>query len=434
MAFTSRLQLSECFAALGVTRAFFKPLSENDNIKQQIYLGGSFQTLNQIPFGSIRTENLEGEPNYKASVDLWWMSDTGEVAPARHSKLILYPRYPEIRLSGFVRGCPVAPSAHLQPVPIEQRTGRDGRILVLGVTPAKRVYAYLAPAESNVARSIVAEGLLEQERAGVFFSFPIRTEGDGKQILITRLDDIFRAGWHRSCRLDKHGDVIDYKAPNAGGYTLEALLGIIPNGISKPDFMEWEIKTFSSERITLMTPEPDSGFYGDNGVAAFVRRYGHDRGDDTLYFTGIHKISSRNSETGMTMRLDGFDIENGRILNPSGGIVLLSRSGEDAAIWSFPRLMEHWGRKHARALYVTYEKRMIHDFPHFKYSCLVFFGIDTDFSLFLRAMAGDLVYLDPASKVSAATSPHPIVKARNQFRVSFRNVNVLYRSFEELRI
>ena len=46
---------------------------------------------------------------------------------------------------------------------------------------------------------------------------------------------------------------------------------IIPNGRSEPDYMGWEMKAYSSGRITLMTPEPDGGMYGEAGVKAFVR-------------------------------------------------------------------------------------------------------------------------------------------------------------------
>jgi hypothetical protein len=34
------------------------------------------------------------------------------------------------------------------------------------------------------------------------------------------------------------------EAPNCGGYTLEAELGITPNGYSEPDFLGWEVKQF----------------------------------------------------------------------------------------------------------------------------------------------------------------------------------------------
>ena len=48
------------------------------------------------------------------------------------------------------------------------------------------------------------------------------------------------AGWHESSRLDSSGDIQSYQAKNGGGYTLEALFGIIPNGIAEPDYEGWE--------------------------------------------------------------------------------------------------------------------------------------------------------------------------------------------------
>ena len=61
-------------------------------------------------------------------------------------------------------------------------------------------------------------------------------------------------------------------------------LGISPNGYADPDFMGWEVKQygvsdFTSYRakspVTLMTPEPTGGLYRDEGVDAFLRRYGY---------------------------------------------------------------------------------------------------------------------------------------------------------------
>ena len=37
--------LREIFARKGATEFFFKKLSDNDNCKQQIYLGGSYDAL-----------------------------------------------------------------------------------------------------------------------------------------------------------------------------------------------------------------------------------------------------------------------------------------------------------------------------------------------------------------------------------------------------
>lgn len=434
MPFSDYTELSNFFVSLGVTRSFFKPLSENDNTKQQIYLGGSFQTLNQIPFGRIRVENESGKTNYKAAVELWWVTDTGETALAPHTQLILYPKYPEVRLSGFIRECPVAPSGYLQPVQQKHRTGFDGRILIFGITILRRVYAFLAPPDSPVARSIISDGLLNQEASGVFLHFPLGKDLDGRKKLISRLREIIDFGWHSSRRLDKHGNILQYKAQNGGGYTLEALLGIIPNGISEPDFMGWELKAFSQDRITLMTPEPDSGYYGEKGVEAFVRRFGHDAGNDTLYFTGVHKAASKNESTGMILQLQGFDLKSEKITDPSGGIALVTEIGDNAAKWSFGPLLEHWGRKHAQTAYIKFSKQEIRKFPHYSYSNRVWFGEDTNFSMFLKGLAESIIFLDPASKIMAASTLHSKVKARSQFRIIFRNINRLYGHFIEFKI
>lgn len=45
MVFVSEAQLVARFKALGANRIFCKHLAENDNSKQQIYLGGNFEVL-----------------------------------------------------------------------------------------------------------------------------------------------------------------------------------------------------------------------------------------------------------------------------------------------------------------------------------------------------------------------------------------------------
>ncbi len=215
---------------------------------------------------------------------------------------------------------------------------------------------------------------------------PLRGIGDSRTLLLERLEEIVRGGWHRSCRLDRNGQIMEYAARNGGGYTLEALLGIIPNSNSEPDFMGWEMKAFSGNRITLMTPEPDGGYCGDRKVEAFVRKYGHGTGDDTLYFTGTHRVGEQNRTTSMTMRLDGFDVTKGKIVNPSGGIVLVGADGEDAAVWSFSHLLLHWSRKHAQAAYLGYEMEKEPGFPRYRYLSPAWLGKGQDFAIFLQVM------------------------------------------------
>jgi hypothetical protein len=144
-----------------------------------------------------------------------------------------------------------------------------------------------------------------------------------------------------------------------GGYTLEALLGITPNGKSEPDYLRWEIKGHSSNRVTLMTPEPNGGFYGERGVKEFVERYGHDVDDGGMHFTGGHKVGVRCVATGMTLQVSRFDPVNPKLFDVCGAVRLVVADGNEAASWAIAQLLTHWNRKHAFAAYIrdTLEQR-----------------------------------------------------------------------------
>ena len=301
MPFQRLSELVERFRDLGVTRILCKRLSENDNSKQQIYLGGSLEALQLLPYRNVRGEPGTKRVTFKADLSFDWIDSSGHVAKAPSAKLILYPKYPEVRLSGFLHGCSIAPSKHLQPLPREKRTGDgpDGRVLFLAVTNSDSILAYLALRGEAVAREIEELHLAGQlPEAGIFLDVPVMR--DRRQALLAKLQEIHSSGWHSSRRLNSSRVAIPYAAQNGGGYTLEALFGIIPNGISAPDYLGWELKAYTSGRVTLMTPEPDAGYYGEKGVAAFVRKYGHQTGDDTLYFTGLHRANTRCDASGHT--------------------------------------------------------------------------------------------------------------------------------------
>lgn len=438
MPFTDFSGLAAFMVSLGVKRAVYKPLSENDNSKQQIYLGSDFSFLTELPFGEI-TEYPEAErPNFKAPVELWWIDEYGEASPAPHAQLILYPKYPEVRLSGFMRGCRTAPAGYMNPVPAEERgvkNGKDGRVLILGITDGGRIYAYLAIKDSPVARSMPAEGFPDGQAGGTLLRFPLHSEADNsRELLVSRLSDISRRGWIESCRMYKDGTIKNYKASNGGGYTLEAHFGIIPNGRAEPDFMGWELKAFRGSKITLMTPEPDAGLYREYGAKEFALRYGHDTPDAIKYFTGTHKAGIRNNTSSMIMEIRGFDPVKGTITDVSGGIFLVSPEGSDAAIWSFPLLLKHWSRKHAHACYVRYDREIREGKTGYIYRNPVWLGEGTDFALFLKAMSTGTVVYDPGTKVIRLKTGNTGVKARSQFRMNFNNLGNLYRRFTEQRL
>jgi hypothetical protein len=422
------------FRDLGARRVFFKALSENDNSKQQIYLGGSFETLTYFPYGEVKIYAENKDPNYKAALDFWWV-DVSHQEKATHAQLILYPQYPEVRLSGFLLGCNLAPSSDLQPVSKEKRRGRDGRILFFGTTEDGRTLAHLAPEGSPLATEALAMRLpAEDGKLLIEIPLPETVAGNSRQVVINALLEIQQRGFVDSIRLDKNGQKIPYQARNAGGYTLEALLGIRPNGNAAPDFMGWEIKAFSSDRITLMTPEPNGGYYGENGVGAFVRRYGRDIPDkDQRYFTGLHRYGQANSSTDLKLSVAGFDSQKGTILDVSGAIQLTHSTGELAASWSFASLLTHWNRKHAFAAYIPYEAAKWIP-PQYKYINPVLFGEHTDFSMYVGAIIAGHVVFDPASKIDGVNSEKPRVKARSQFRIGKNYLKSLYRKFEAINL
>lgn len=418
------------FIELGAVQAFCKPLAENDNSKQQIYLGGNLDVVQMFPFQKVEATQNGKDSTYKVKLDFTWIgSNTTERALG--AQLILYPQYPEVRLSGFLRGCKHAPNEQLRPVLAGKRrfnNGPDGRVMFFGITNNEKILAYLAPADSALAyefRHRQAGG--EFPRESVFFNLPLLGR-DSKSILLEKLAEIRDFGWQPSIRLSKTGEIVSYKARNGGGYTLEALLGIIPNGRAEPDFLGWEMKAYSCSRITLMTPEPSGGIYGEGGVKVFVREFGTPTVNDTLYFTGTHRADCRNKKTGLTMVIRGFNPARNMIEDVGGAVELLTDAGHCAASWSFSDLMIGWNKKHAQAAYIPYESEK-EKAPAYRYFNPALLGEGTDFNRYLAALCAGLVIFDPGSKVMNASTAKSSVKARSQFRIPVKHLTELYQKF-----
>lgn len=418
------------FAELGAVRAFCKPLAENDNSKQQVYFGGNLDAVQMFPIREVDADSKGKDSTYKAKLEFYWV-DLHSTERAKSAQLILYPQYPEVRLSGFLRGCKNAPNDMLRPIPKAQRkhnNGADGRVLFLGVTASGQTLAYLATADSNLAKEVLHRATKgEFPHESVFLNLPLFGR-DSKSILLEKLAEIRNHGWHPSIRLNKKGEVQPYNARNGGGYTLEALLGVIPNGRAEPDFHGWEIKAHSSRRITLMTPEPTGGLYGEQGVKAFVAKFGSPAGNDTLYFTGTHRSNMRNDKTGLSLVVRGFNPSKALIEDVNGAVELQTGNGDCAAAWSFANLMIGWNKKHAQAAYVSYESEK-NLAPAYRYFSPVLLGEGTDFNRYLSALASGLIIFDPGSKIMNASSDKATVKARSQFRTSIHHLKTLYEKF-----
>ncbi|MDP1859957.1 MAG: MvaI/BcnI family restriction endonuclease [Gemmatimonadaceae bacterium] len=72
--------VKSAFRRLGVTTLLAKRLAENDNSKNQIYLGGSFEVLNLIPFSDSRVvRSSKGRAVIHATVSLSWLREDGTI-------------------------------------------------------------------------------------------------------------------------------------------------------------------------------------------------------------------------------------------------------------------------------------------------------------------------------------------------------------------
>ena len=266
--------LKKLFIDNGCQKLYVKRLSPNDNSKNQVYLGGSFEILNIFPLSEIKTEEA-GDWNrerFKASINFSWIGDDGNIYPAPNSQLILYPKYPEVRFSGFLARCENPPS--------ELMTQRlADRLLFLSISNKGEILGYVTSPNSELAKEFNA--LHAYNEIGIFKVIDLPRTVNNKAKLLDELYRIHQLNWIISKRLDKNGNILQCVSSNCGGYTLEAELGITPNGYSEPDFLGWEVKQFGvanferiySSVITLMTPEPTDGIYKTLGTEAFLRKY-----------------------------------------------------------------------------------------------------------------------------------------------------------------
>jgi len=319
-------------------------------------------------------------------------------------------------------------------------------ILCAGLGVAKRrVLGFVASPQSEIADEFYSKGY--EPTLGVFIELAlpnIPNEGDSRLRLLSELERIHQLGWIVSKQLNKKLKLEPCRAPQCGGFTLEAELGIPKNSDAEPDFSGWEVKQYavddfekieSSKPITLMTPEPSGGYYKDHGVEDFIRKFGYaDKmgRQDRINCGGRHFVGQACAATKLTMELKGFDAINKKIIDADGEIELLNADGEIAASWSFKKILEHWSRKHMQAVYVPSKCRTEPE-RQYSYGHLVRLAQKTDSLKLLEAFAAGAVYYDPGIKLERASSD-PEVKRRSQFRVASKNIAALYETVETVEV
>ncbi|MDP0490180.1 MAG: MvaI/BcnI family restriction endonuclease [Verrucomicrobiota bacterium JB023] len=449
MSFESISKLSQAFRDAGAIRLYAKKLSENDNSKNQIYFAGSAEALQMLPSKTIYAENTKKGPSFKAKMDFGWLDFDGVVHPAPNAQLILYAQYPEVRFSGFLQGCCNGPNNLMLDRKRSAQAGKEkqsqmrGRVLFLGVTDDQKVIGFVSAGGSTISKEFDGSDFF-QDRL-VFFHIPLPDTIDphqSKDQLRSRLRDIYMKKWIASKQLSGDGSVDPCNAPNCGGLTLEAELGIPKNSDATPDFLGWELKQHrvsnlnrpsSGGAITLMTPEPTGGFYRSDGVEAFVRKFGYpdQQGrQDRLNFGGVHKIGEPQVRTKLSLSLRGFDSAEKKLVDAEGAIELVAQNDEVAASWQFASVLEHWSRKHSNAAYVPSMSRKNIGLEY-RYGRFVRFAESTSSILLLTALSEGFVYYDPGIKLENS-STKPRVKRRSQFRIASKNIKQIYHNLEEV--
>jgi MvaI/BcnI restriction endonuclease family len=416
------------FADNGCNKIYIKKLSPNDNSKNQVYFGGSFEILNILPISEIKTEEAGdwNKERFKASINFSWVSDEGNIYPAPNAQLILYPKYPEVRFSGFLAKCENPPSELMA-----QRLA--DRLLFFGVTNKGTVLGYVASPNSEIATEF--NNIPQVSDHGVFKVIDLPQAVNNREKLLTELYRIHQLDWITSKSLTKNG-LVPCDSSQCGGYTLEAELGIIRNGISEPDYLGWEVKNFgvtnlnnlNAKPVTLFTPEPTGGQYKEQGTKSFLNKYGYpDRKGraDRINFGGVHKVGIRHPLTRLEMQLIGFDEASGKIRSTNGRIALIDINNNEAASWSFSSMLLHWNRKHNQACYVPSLSDTT-QYRKYKYGNKIILGTGTDFQLFLKQMSVGNIYYDPGIKMENV-STNPKIKKRSQFRIKSQNLNNLYK-------
>lgn len=434
---SSIAQLLQLMQGFGATRFYAKKLTANDNSKNQVYLGGDFSALHVIPHADIHTDESSQagskQERVKAGVSFFWVDTEGKHC-APDAQLILYPQYPEVRMSGFLNGCHNAPSEIM-------KVRDEGRTLFFGITHNGEMLGYAAGPYDALSKELYAQD--DWEESGIFIKIPpdANKQKDTRELLIQELTLIYQKRWIPSQKMKADRTIEPYAARNGGGYTLEAELGIAPNSEAKPDYLGWEIKQYGvvdfinlrpKSVVTLMTPEPTGGIYRDSGVADFLHQFGYaDKSgqDDRINFGGIYACNiDLHHETQLKLVLDGYDMETGKITDIDGSIALVSAQGEVAARWGFIGIMKHWNCKHVQAAYVPSLLRKPP--PEYSYGPKVLLCEQTDFFLFLKAVALGCVYYDPGIKMEKASSDKPAIKRRNQFRIKHKQLTSLYHQSE----
>ena len=436
MAVDSLEQLRALFSRHGVERVFIKLLSpKQDNDKNQVYLGSSDNGVFTLFPGKFSIDGLaasessakrhskRGDPKPCMALDFFWINAQEDtVHHAKNTKIIEYPQFPEARMSGFLSGADWVPDCMRR----SSLHKYGSRALALGSNRQGQTFGL---AMTN-GIDVVFDDLSSLPKSGVqpdlLFEYSVRSslKTDQEQLLdeLKSLADI----WHPSSIRRSGGGVSPFRGPAGAGNTLESLLEINANAKKEPDKYGFEIKSYKQGgKISLMTPTADKGFEGEHSFREFMNEYGWRSVKDPtrLVFNGIYRYLKVNKGTNIMLDMLGFDSTSQKFADDVTSIMpFLAKENDDRIIsgWSFEKLYASWTEKHAKACYVEYESRdfegdktLGHD-KEYRYTGTVYICEGTSIYKYLKAIANQAVYYDPAHDIKIDKSP----SVRPQWRIA----------------
>lgn len=406
-------EIQRRFEAQDVSRVLVKRLADKqDNYKNQVILPGDIAKLS-LPMGAFemsKTSSLKKsktQDKYHASINLHWLTPAGS-NPAPNSKVIFYPQYPETRLSGFLSGTVDAPRRLLTRDHVE-RNSIIGRFIVLGAGKDDVVYGLVVPPTAPAAGAL---SKIAPPKKLVEWAFLAQEAVITAEELLGELHGLHLMAPVAGMTI-KNGLIVPNSAPNAGGTTLETLFGIKPNAIAAPDFRGWELKSYSTSKITLMTPGPTGGRLKTLGIKDFFANFGYwTEAKGRFDFNGAH-TALRSPRGKATTEM---------VVTPDA-VALVDRKTQEVALeWSMAALLDKWRKKHALAAYVSRTGKAS---PGFVYGPTVHLGEGASFARFQRAMEDGTIVIDPAIWFSPERNER---KFRYQIRVNLADVKKLYRA------
>jgi hypothetical protein len=443
--FSSVKEIVRALTGLGCEQAFVKLLAKNqDNEKNQIFIGSSSAVVDFFPGvtsvrsapsqSSKKSHSQSGGNIPESLIDLSWIWPDGQPCPAPAAKMINYYQYPEVRLSGFLKGCERAPQALRR----ERMDAYGQRMLILGIA-GEQIFGIVV---TDVDGSSVVNELLSLSAwpvSPVFRVLPLPAGlGTFDRNALERELRAILGREYESLELRKLEEgPVPARSSRGAGYTLEALLGIPQNSTSGPDKHGFEIKAVGGQKVTIITTEPNTGYRHDEGFRKYMARFGWPAKTKPGFqvFNGYHKFGVLCVGSGATLGITNWDNQSKsatwvespeiQIVHQTSGIVI---SG-----WTYDHLKDHWGKKHSGAVYVeaTSIKKDSGRYPsHFIFGPRIAFGTGTSPAYLLREVAEQRIALDPADEIN----PSGRTKARTQWRVPGKFHSTTMNPFKETQL